>query len=169
MPFMAVTSIRIFADGVMESQAHAALLLQPYLDPATGPPGASRSVLLFDPAIIGAMLAEADRQGFDIHTHAIGDGAVHATLDAYEARRRSARPELCKLSIANLELIDPGDDAVMYRCGAPSLALSRGQPAGGQRAAVGRHRLVSQHGRPDGGDRHGGAAGQSLRARRPPL
>lgn len=136
---MAVASIRIFADGAIESPAHTASLPPPYLDPATGRPGASRSALLFDPAIIGAMFAEANRQGFDIHTHAVGDGAVHATLDACEAQRRSAGPELCMLSIAHLELIDPGEDAVMYRRGAPSLALSRGQPAGGQRAAVGRH------------------------------
>jgi predicted amidohydrolase YtcJ len=109
VPFMTIASIKIFADGVIEYPAHTAALLQPYLDAATGQPGTARGELLIDPATIGAMLAEADRQGFDIHTHAIGDGAVRATLDAYEALRRTAGPEARRLSIAHLELIDPGD------------------------------------------------------------
>jgi predicted amidohydrolase YtcJ len=108
-PFMTVNSIKIFADGVIEYPAHTAALLQPYLDPATGGPTASTGELLFDPATIGAICSEADRQDFDVHTHAIGDGAVHATLDAYEALRRTAAPGSRKLSIVHLELIDPGD------------------------------------------------------------
>ncbi|MCI0431285.1 MAG: amidohydrolase [Rhodospirillales bacterium] len=109
VPFMTVNSIKVFADGVIEYPAQTAALLEPYIEHTTGEPGTSRGELLIDPATIDAMFAEADRQNFDIHTHAIGDGAVRATLDAYEVLRRTAGPESRKLSIAHLELIDPGD------------------------------------------------------------
>ncbi len=109
IPFMTVNSIKVFSDGVIEYPAHTAALLQPYLDPATGDSTSSKGELLFDPATIGAIYAEADKQNFDIHTHAIGDGAVHAALDAYESVRRIAGPDKRKLSIAHLELLDPGD------------------------------------------------------------
>ncbi len=109
VPFMTNNSIKVFADGVIEYPAQTAALLEPYIEHTTGEPGTSRGELLIDPATIDAMFAEADRQNFDIHTHAIGDGAVRATLDAYEVLRRTAGPESRKLSIAHLELIDPGD------------------------------------------------------------
>jgi hypothetical protein len=108
-PYMTVRSIKVFADGVIEFPAQTAALLQPYLDPATGRPGTKTGELLFDPATIDALFAEADRQGFDIHVHAIGDGAANATLDAFETLRKQAAPDKRKLSIAHLELIDPGD------------------------------------------------------------
>lgn len=108
-PYMTVNSIKVFADGVIEFPAQTAALLQPYLDPASGEPGTKSGELLFDPATIDALFAEADRQGFDIHVHAIGDGAVHATLNAFETLREQAAPDKRKLSIAHLELVDPGD------------------------------------------------------------
>ncbi len=109
VPFMTVNSLKVFADGVIEYPAQTAALLEPYLDPATGQPGPSRGELLIDPQTIEAVLLEADRQGFDIHAHAIGDWAVRATLDAYEAVRRTAGPGSRKLSIAHLELVHPDD------------------------------------------------------------
>ena len=108
-PYMSVNSIKLFADGVIEFPAQTAALLQPYLDPATGKPGTKSGELLFDPATIDALFAEADRQGFDIHVHAIGDGAVHETLNAFETLRKQASPDKRSLSIAHLELVDPGD------------------------------------------------------------
>ena len=108
-PFMTVNSIKVFADGVIEFPAQTAALLAPYLDAETGKPGAKSGEVLFDPATVGALFAEADKQGFDIHVHAIGDGAVHATLNAYEALRKTAGPDQRHLSIVHLELIDPAD------------------------------------------------------------
>lgn len=108
-PFMTINSIKVFADGVIEFPAQTAALLAPYLDGETGKPGAKSGEVLFDPATVGALFAEADKQGFDIHVHAIGDGAVHATLNAYEALRKTAGPDQRHLSIVHLELIDPAD------------------------------------------------------------
>lgn len=108
-PYMTVNSIKIFADGVIEAPAHTAALLEPYIDAETGKPGTNKGDLLFDPATIGAVLAEADRQNFDVHVHAIGDGAVHSMLDAFEVLRKTASPEARKLSIAHVQLITPTD------------------------------------------------------------
>jgi predicted amidohydrolase YtcJ len=108
-PFMTANSIKIFADGVIEFPAQTAALRAPYLDPETGKPGSRSGEVLFDPATIVALVAEADRQGFDVHVHAIGDGAVHETLNAYEALRKTAGPDRRHLSIVHLELIDPAD------------------------------------------------------------
>lgn len=108
-PYMTVNSIKVFADGVIEAPAHTAALLEPYLDAETGKPGPDKGALLFDPATFDAVLAEANRQNFDVHVHAIGDGAVHATLDAFEALRKTASPDERKLSIAHVQLIAPQD------------------------------------------------------------
>ncbi len=108
-PFVTINSLKVFADGVIEFPAQTAALMQPYLDAATGKPSEKKGDLLFDPARVGAMYAEAVAQNFDIHTHAIGDRAIHETLNAYAAIRNLAGGKQRKLSIAHLQLIDPID------------------------------------------------------------
>ena len=53
------------------------------------------------------MVAALDKEGVQIHVHAIGDGAVHNTLDAYERcvkengerdDRRNTMTQLCASS-----------------------------------------------------------------------
>ena len=55
-------------------------------------------------AVVGA-LADA---GFSVHIHAIGDGGVRTSLDAFEKARAARKPGL-RHQIAHLELIDPQD------------------------------------------------------------
>ncbi len=93
---------KIFIDGVVE--AHTAVLLAPYLD-RPGDRGEPR----LDAAAMRAMAIALDAAGFQIHVHAIGDGAVRMALDAFEAAaavngRRDARHH-----VAHLEMIDPAD------------------------------------------------------------
>ena len=64
-------------DGVIES--HTAAMLAPYSDD----PKLSGS-LLWDPATYRSIVADLDKRGIQIFTHAIGDRAVRLTLDAYE-------------------------------------------------------------------------------------
>ena len=70
-------AVKFFMDGVVES--HTAALLTPYSDD----PKLSGS-LLWDPSTYKQMVAELDKRGIQIFTHAIGDRAVRLTLDAYE-------------------------------------------------------------------------------------
>ena len=54
---------------------------------------ASRGSAFFEPDEFDAICVEAERLGFQIAVHAIGDAAVRRTLDGYEAaRRRQRRP-----------------------------------------------------------------------------
>lgn len=85
-PRLRITHLKLFADGALGSRGAA--LSHPYADdPSTS------GVYRMD---IDAMLREAGRAidaGLGVATHAIGDGAVHRTLDAYE-RLLTERPDL---------------------------------------------------------------------------
>ena len=118
--------IKLFADGVLEYPTQTAALLEPYND-AKGKPGKSTGKLYIAPADMKAFIAEAGNHGFNIHVHAIGDGAVHETLDAFAAARAAGSKQL--FSIAHLQLIEATDiprfaELDVY----PSLQLLWAQP-----------------------------------------
>jgi predicted amidohydrolase YtcJ len=96
------TAAKIFADGVIES--HTAFLLEPYVDqPKNRGPANYRSEKLTK------LITALDRAGFQVHVHAIGDGAVRMALDAFEeAQKSNGRGDL-RHHIAHLELISPSD------------------------------------------------------------
>ena len=96
------TAVKLFADGVIE--ARTAALLAPYGD---RPGDAGKPI--YDPAALKDLAAELDRNGFQIHVHAIGDRAIRMTLDAlaYARARNGARD--ARHTITHLELIDPAD------------------------------------------------------------
>ena len=72
---------KIFADGVTEGGT--AVMLEPYTEAAgKGPEWYGESV--WDQQEFSDMVVALDKEGIQVHVHAIGDGAVHNTLDAYE-------------------------------------------------------------------------------------
>jgi len=71
-------AVKFFMDGVIES--HTAAMLAPYSDD----PKLSGS-LLWDPETYRSLVADLDKRGIQIFTHAIGDRAIRVTLDAYES------------------------------------------------------------------------------------
>jgi predicted amidohydrolase YtcJ len=95
-------AVKLFADGVIESRTAA--LLQPYLDRHgdTGTPN-------YDEKALDRIVADLDRDSFQIHVHAIGDRAIRMTLDAFEKARARNGARDSRHSIAHLELIDPAD------------------------------------------------------------
>ena len=52
---------------------------------------------------------ELDRLGFQVMTHAIGDGAVRMTLDAYEAVQKQNGPRDRRWRIEHMEAVAPSD------------------------------------------------------------
>jgi hypothetical protein len=94
-------AVKIFADGVIES--HTAALLQPYtgLD--------HRGELNVGPRPLDDLVAALDREGFQLHVHAIGDRAIRVTLDAVEAARRFNGPRDARPLIAHIQLFHPQD------------------------------------------------------------
>jgi predicted amidohydrolase YtcJ len=69
--------VKMMIDGVIES--HTAAMLEPYSDdPST------MGKLFWDPVKYTAAVAELDKRGLQLFTHAIGEYGVRTALDAYQ-------------------------------------------------------------------------------------
>jgi predicted amidohydrolase YtcJ len=100
--YFSPTAVKIFADGVIESETAA--LLQPYLDK----PNYSGD-LNWAPEKLNAFIDALYERKFQIHIHAIGDRAIRASLSAIEAAEKHHGMRDARSVIAHLELIDPAD------------------------------------------------------------
>lgn len=103
-------SVKIFADGVLETRTAAVLV--PYVGF-----GDDRGKANLDPSDFKALATALDKEGFQIHVHAIGDRAIRDTLDALEAAQKSNGVRDSRHHIAHLELIDPADIPRFRRLG----------------------------------------------------
>ncbi|HEY7700092.1 MAG TPA: amidohydrolase family protein, partial [Vicinamibacteria bacterium] len=92
---------KIFADGVIESGTAA--LLEPYA--VRG----GRGELNFTPEVLDRIVTRLDKEGFQIHVHAIGDRAIRASLDAFEKARAANGQRDSRHHIAHIELFHPDD------------------------------------------------------------
>lgn len=75
--WIAAGAAKFFLDGVIET--HTAAMLAPY----TNAPSLSGD-LLWNEEKYRAFVAQLDKNGIQVFTHAIGDRAIRAALDAYE-------------------------------------------------------------------------------------
>jgi len=98
----AAGTVKIFADGVIE--ANTAALLQPYLDGKK-----DKGIYNWKPDALNAFVKRLDQEKFQVHFHAIGDGAIREALDALEFARKENGPRDARPLIAHLELFDPAD------------------------------------------------------------
>ena len=94
--------VKMFMDGVIDSRT--AFMLNDY----PGVPGV-RGEPLFEAGRFNEICAEIDRRGLQIAVHAIGDGAVHQTIDGYEAALRANGRADARHRIEHIELIDRAD------------------------------------------------------------
>lgn len=94
--------VKFYADGVIE--ARTAALLAPY----TGH-GDERGTLNYTPEDLSARITALDRQGFQIHVHAIGDRAIRVSLDALANARRENGHRDARPILAHIQLFDPAD------------------------------------------------------------
>ncbi|HEU5479931.1 MAG TPA: amidohydrolase family protein, partial [Candidatus Tumulicola sp.] len=93
--------VKFFMDGVVET--YTADLLTPYAG------GVASARAYYAPTAFAAMLVELDRRGFAVMTHAIGDGAVRATLDGYQAAIAANGPRDRRWRVEHIEVCDPHD------------------------------------------------------------
>ncbi len=100
------TSVKLMMDGVLENFTGA--LLEPYAD-GLGGTTSNRGLLQIDPGGLADWLPRLDALGFQAHFHAIGDGAVRASLDAVEAARRANGATDTRPHIAHIQVIHPDD------------------------------------------------------------
>jgi hypothetical protein len=99
-------TVKIMVDGVVEN--FTAHLLEPYLD-AHGQPTANRGIPFLEAEGLADAVTRLDREGFQVHFHAIGDAAVRSALDAVEAARRANGPRGNRHHVAHLQVVHPED------------------------------------------------------------
>ena len=100
------TSVKMMLDGIAES--HTAAMLEPYLD-GDGCATNHSGLDFIDPAELPRFVTALDREGFQVHFHALGDRAVRHALDAVEAARRASGGQGGRHHLAHLQVIHPDD------------------------------------------------------------
>jgi predicted amidohydrolase YtcJ len=93
-------SVKVYIDGVIETET--SFMLEPYASGSNFPP-------FYPPDELNELYRKLDAAGVQIHTHAIGDGAIREALDAYEYARDANGPNDNRHQIVHLQLIDPAD------------------------------------------------------------
>jgi predicted amidohydrolase YtcJ len=109
-PMVQITGLKIWADGTPDT--HTAVQLEPYADqPDTkGESGWTTPVL-------AQWIELAYAEGFDVHIHAIGDGSVRRSLDAFESVQKKRGAEGRRSAIHHLDIIHPDDLARFKKLG----------------------------------------------------
>lgn len=99
---LTATTVKFFADGVIESATGA--MLEPYCDCPH-----SRGLPNWDQDELKQAVAAVDALGFAPHIHAIGDAAVRMALDAVEHANSVNGARDRRATIAHTQLVDPSD------------------------------------------------------------
>ncbi len=98
--YLNVDSVKVYIDGVIETRTST--MLEPYLDGSNFPP-------FYEQDELNTLYEAFDKMGIQIHTHAIGDGAIRIALDAYEHALLVNGPNDNRHQIVHLQLIDKED------------------------------------------------------------
>ena len=99
---LSAKSVKFICDGALS--AGTAAILEPYLDDP-----ASKGLLIWSDAEIIEAATTFDKQGLQLHIHAIGDAAVRQALDAIEAVITSNPSWDRRPVITHAQLIDSAD------------------------------------------------------------
>ncbi|MGA8046122.1 MAG: amidohydrolase [Dermatophilaceae bacterium] len=100
------TSVKIMQDGVAEN--YTAAMLEPYCD-GHGHATDNSGISFVEPGLLRKAVTALDRDGFQVHFHAIGDRAVRECLDAVAAARSAHGMNDLRHHIAHLQVIHPDD------------------------------------------------------------
>jgi len=102
-PHLHFDTIKIMFDGVFE--VLTAAMLQPYESDPT-----KRGGILMDHHRLSQFIQELDREHLNLHVHVVGDRATREALDAVEeATKMLGRPPRIQITLAHLQIVDPGD------------------------------------------------------------
>jgi len=105
-PWISAGIVKAFGDGVIETGT--ALMLAPYVGTSAGQPGALGSPQ-WEAGELAAAVRVADRRGWQVQVHAVGDGAVRMALDAYESAAAQNGPHDCRHRIEHIEAVSAAD------------------------------------------------------------
>ncbi len=105
-PMINASAVKFMLDGVIES--HTGAMLDRYSDVAHDDPSPTGSLALpLD--MYRSLVAEFDKRGFQIYTHAIGDKAVREALNAYENAQTVNGAKSARHRVEHIETINPID------------------------------------------------------------
>ncbi|WP_031555113.1 amidohydrolase [Oribacterium sp. FC2011] len=113
-----VNTVKYFADGQFS-------MIEPYADTSVNHTPGTREPLLWDEAHMEESMALANKEGFNIHTHAMGSYAIHKVIDCYENAQKLYPDPNIRNIIAHCTFIDPPDRVRMGR----SHIIASNQPA----------------------------------------
>jgi predicted amidohydrolase YtcJ len=105
-------TVKIMQDGVMEN--YTAVVLEPYK--LKGQQDV-RGIPMVEPELLKKAVTQLDADGFQVHFHAIGDGAVRQSLDAVEAARAANGVLGHRHHISHIQLIHPDDQPRFRKLG----------------------------------------------------
>jgi hypothetical protein len=108
------TSVKLMLDGVCET--YTAAMGSPYLD-GHGHATDHSGMFFIDPEELKSIVKRLSGEGFQLHFHALGDGAVTAGLNAL-AELPAAERTAGRHHLAHLQFIDPRDLARFRELGA---------------------------------------------------
>lgn len=100
--WLAAGAVKFYLDGVIES--HTAAMLTPYADDPK-----QIGTLRWDEGEYKRAVAELDKRGIQVFTHAIGDRAVRLALDAYENAAKTNGTHDMRHRIEHIETITADD------------------------------------------------------------
>lgn len=101
-----INTLKFFEDGVVEGLT--AYLLEPYAE-GTGKPAGYKGEPKWNLNNFERVVAAGEKEGFQIHIHAIGDGAVRDSLDALEYGSKQNGEKDYRNAITHLQLVAPED------------------------------------------------------------
>lgn len=107
-------AVKVMQDGIAEN--YTAGMTAPYLD-GCGCVTGNRGLSFVDPALLAQAVAALEREGFQVHFHAIGDRAVREALDAVEHARTTNRAHDLRHHIAHVQVVHPDDRPRFARLG----------------------------------------------------
>ena len=97
-----VDTVKYFADGSLA-------MIEPYTERAPDKEPGTREPLLWDEEHLKESMALANKEGFNIHTHAMGSYAICRVIDCYEnAQQLYPNPKIRNI-IAHCTFIEPED------------------------------------------------------------
>nr|WP_269410016.1 amidohydrolase [Lentibacillus daqui] len=96
------SGLKGFIDGVVTSRT--AYMVGPYADDPD-----TCGELVYSPEEIKQKVVEADKEGFRVRFHAIGDGAVRLALDTFEAAQKANGKRDSRHTIEHVETIQEDD------------------------------------------------------------
>jgi predicted amidohydrolase YtcJ len=104
---LTATTVKFFVDGVIEGGT--GLLTEPYCAFGDQHRGHDHGIANWEPGELAEAAAVMDAAGFQLHLHAIGDGAVRMALDAFERVAERNGPADRRPVVAHTHLVHPDD------------------------------------------------------------